>query len=249
MAKAVAKALYLELTKRREVSQIVMTPPMYDAVKDVTVPARILARKLSPSHPRRNWQSHTSNKRFDATPTASSPSAKHVVEATLPVFGALADYFTGYLMGDWTMGKNPVVVDISYEDFADVAERRNPNALIRRIMRARKEAGYEELFAAMVVPPIAPLPVPPTLTSVVAPEPEPVGTTMGEAIYMPAEATWVRSGDSTWESPSIPDYGHISVIAPEPPKYDLESLDELRAKLREMTSAQDNLERKTPSGL
>lgn len=236
MAKAVAKALYLELTKRREVSQIVMTPPMYDAVKDVTVPARILARKLSPSHPRRNWQSHTSNKRFDATPTASSPSAKHVVEATLPVFGALADYFTGYLMGDWTMGKNPVVVDISYEDFADVAERRNPNALIRRIMRARKEAGYEELFA-----PVAPV--------VEAPAPTPVGTTMGETIYMPAEATWVRSGDSTWESPSIPDYGHISVIAPEPPKYDLESLDELRAKLREMTSAQDNLERKTPSGL
>lgn len=238
MAKAVAKALYLELTKRREVSQIVMTPPMYDAVKDVTVPARILARKLSPSHPRRNWQSHTSNKRFDATPFAASPSAKHVVEATLPVFGALADYFTGYLMGDWSMGKNPVVVDISYEDFADVAERRNPNALIRRIMRARKEAGYEELFAPEVATPTVELPAKVVL-----------GTTVGETIYMPSEATWVRSGDSTWESPTIPDYGHVAMVAPEPPKHDTESLDSLRAKLREMTIAQDSLERKTPSGL
>lgn len=243
MAKAVAKALYLELTKRREVSQIVMTPPMYDAVKDVTVPARILARKLSPSHPRRNWQSHTSNKRFDATPVVSSPSAKHVVEATLPVFGALADYFTGYLMGDWSMGKNPVVVDISYEDFADVAERRNPNALIRRIMRARKEAGYEELFAPEVAAPTIEFPAPP------APASPERGTSVGPTIYMSSESTWVRAGDSAWESPTIPDYGHVTAVAPEPPKYDTESLDSLRAKLREMTIAQDSLERKTPSGL
>jgi hypothetical protein len=229
MAKAVAKALYLEMTKRREVSQIVMTPPMYDAVKDITIPARILARKLSPSHPRRNWQSHTSNKRFDAAPVFSAPSAKLVVEATLPVFGALADYFTGYLMGDWSMEKDPVVVDISYEDFADVAEQRNPNALIRRIMRARKEAGYEELFAPTPTPPI------------VMPEPEPI------IAYTDGH---VLTASGVWEERSIPayptpDYSDVVISPPEPEKYDAETLDSLRAKLREIS---DGLERKTPSG-
>jgi len=176
---AVAKALYMEMTRYGATSQMILIPPTYNAAKGLTEKPRVLTRKVSEAHPRRNWRTQVTRREFDAAPTVSAPPATAVVEATLPLLEELGDYIAGYQHGGWEIRKAPIVVDMSYEDLCDITERKTPQALIRRITRARDEAGFPaELFGEpkVVATPVVEEPVAPVVLpmAVATEEPKPI---------------------------------------------------------------------------
>jgi hypothetical protein len=148
----VGKALYTEFRKDGHTLQMIFTPEaMFD---DKYVPATIWRRQISSWNPRRPWRAYsqewaTLNERKDyRNANAGSPQTftdkdeanAYAVKGLLFIdrtFASLID-------SDWTLYKEPVVIDFSREDLENTMKWDTPTALIRRITRSRKALGFDE---------------------------------------------------------------------------------------------------------
>lgn len=144
MANAKTYALYMELHKDTRGSQVLVIPPLYDSISGTTQRAQIMTRKISEMHPRRSWSKVTVRRDFNADPSMHEayPTSAGVTELVTRVADEVGVFFTGLAAGRWTVVKEPVMVEMSFDDIRDIQSDKTPNALIRRIMKARAEAGY-----------------------------------------------------------------------------------------------------------
>jgi hypothetical protein len=143
--KAVGTALYIELRKHSNTAQILIVPSLQNPVASQQEPLRLLTRQISSVNPRRAWRFYTSTVRHEALPTES------LEVATNAVIGYMKDieaYIAGFSMGGWEMYQTPLAVEMSTDDLTDISGGNTPNALIRRVLRSRAEAGYEESLIA-----------------------------------------------------------------------------------------------------
>lgn len=179
MANAKIYALYLEMVKDVRGSQVLLIPPVYNPLKQTTSRASIYTRKISEAHPRRSWNKVVVRKAFDADPTLAAPSTISLAETVAPAVDEFGNFFVGLVSGRWKMTKPPVTVEMSFDDIQDLEADKTPNALIRRVLKARAEAGYPETVWPM---PVVEAPEPVAVVEVAAEEYLTVtGTPVGSA--------------------------------------------------------------------
>ena len=142
---ALAVALYLEFRRENHTAQIILTPPTFNPVKDKHEKTFVLNRQISDENPRRAWKFYTSENTADL---GFALTMEEGVGRALPILNELSSFFSGFYAGGWELHQKPVAVEMSQDDLNDFSEGNTPNALIRRILRARTEAGFpEELWA------------------------------------------------------------------------------------------------------
>lgn len=156
---AVGKALYLEFRREGYTFQAIVTPTVID-LKGVVVPSAFLRRKVSAITPRRSW---------NIDPSLANRNPLDVGLARDPMTGEFQQHAEwqnalNYHMSNslamslrqavsqgWKLHKNPIVVEIAYEDLEAIKSYKTPNALIRRINRSRVALGWgESLFNSVV---------------------------------------------------------------------------------------------------
>lgn len=142
MAKtAVTKALYLELNRDSETSQVLLTPQVYNPIKDSTLKPYIISRKVSTMNPRKSW-------RYSSGPRGSfmdkSTDLLRSVGLAEPHYKWVSPLIAGYISGGWKLAGVPLAVEVTSDDLMDIAEKKTPTALLRRVLKARSEAGFPE---------------------------------------------------------------------------------------------------------
>lgn len=143
--KSVGTALYMELRKHSHTAQILLIPSLQNPVASKQEPMRLLTRQISSVNPRRAWRFYTSSVRHEELPTDSLEVATNAVVDYVKDIEA---YIAGFASGGWALYQQPIAVEMSTDDLTDVAGANTPNALIRRVLRARAEAGFEESLYA-----------------------------------------------------------------------------------------------------
>ena len=141
MTKNVGTSLYLELRNSYRTAQVLIVPPVKNPLAESHEPMRVLTRQISSTSPRRSWRFYTSPARIDALPTEDVTVASLSV---LPLINDIAPFLSGFSNGGWELYKTPLAVQMSTDDIAEVASGNTPNALLRRVLRSRQEAGYDE---------------------------------------------------------------------------------------------------------
>ena len=145
MAKnGLGNALYLELRRGTQTSQVILSPQVYNPVTDKTQKSTIITRQISETNPKRSWRYY----QFKSTPMLEKTEDMERTMATIkPLLDEVSPFFVGYVSGGWELFQTPISVELSSADLDDLAATKTPSALIRRLIRARGEAGYpEELF-------------------------------------------------------------------------------------------------------
>lgn len=140
----VGHALYLELRRGTDVSQVILTPQLYNESKDTNTKPYIISRNLRPETQRKAWR-YTSGPRLSFI-GASSDVASGVAQVSKQL-NWVAPLLVGYNSGGWKIFKTPLVVELSNDDMRDILAKKSPSALLRRIKRARAEAGFPEEVA------------------------------------------------------------------------------------------------------
>lgn len=148
-----SRALYLEFRRDTHTSQILIVPSVLQDSGDKFFPAKIITRQVSKLNPRRSWRYYGFVSESKILPEELSGSTE-AVEAYInseiqPTMLELGPLFAGYQAGHWEMVAQPLSIEMSEDDIKDTTATNTPQALLRRVMKARAVAGFpEELFDA-----------------------------------------------------------------------------------------------------
>ena len=150
------KALYLEFRRGQYTLQAILTPEVIDENGELRT-TTLMRRQISEHHPRKSW-------RFDSASTvkrAERNAIRHpdgtfkeyeISEAKFLAQEALA--FVTPLLSQvhhqgWTLQKQPVAVEYSFEDLTLVRSQSTPQGLIRRVLRSREALGFDKNLFSM----------------------------------------------------------------------------------------------------
>jgi hypothetical protein len=152
----VGKALYIELRRDSEVSQIILTPQLKNPLKDSQLKPYIISRSLQRDTKRKPWRFTSAPRLSSADYEVSGLNSEQAITSVEKQIKVVSSFFTGYSYGGWEVFKTPIVIEMSVDDAMNVAQKQTPVALIRRVMKARKEAGFPD--SVNVDLPIVPAP-------------------------------------------------------------------------------------------
>lgn len=148
----VGKALYLEFRKGVNTAQIVITPE--GVLPDGTyVPSGTWRRQISSWNPKKPWKTYISSKdEYVNTRKTELATNKELTMGTIDeaksvgieVSDALTYTLNDLNNNEWKLFMKPIVLDFSMEDLQNTKDWETPSALIRRILRARKELEFPD---------------------------------------------------------------------------------------------------------
>lgn len=134
---SVGKTVYLEFRNSSGLSvvQFFMTPTArIPSNPSVVVDPTIYRRQLTASMPKRQWRTFTMHA---ANFVENFKTEERLTVHTTNYFGRLAN-------GGFALVKEPIVVDTSADDLADIRALRTPYKLLGRIQKVRKAKGFPE---------------------------------------------------------------------------------------------------------
>lgn len=137
----VGKALYIELRRGTETSQVILTPQLKNPLKDSILKPYIISRNLHSDTQRKAWRYSSGPRNSYVGEAIDYADGIKMMAAQLKWASPL---LVGYGAGGWTVVNKPLVVDMSHDDSIDVANKVTPSALLRRIMKSRTEAGFPD---------------------------------------------------------------------------------------------------------
>ena len=152
----VGKVLYVELRRDSEVSQIILTPQLKNPLKDSQLKPYIISRTMQRDTKRKAWNYTSAPRLSSADYEVSGLSSHQALSSVERQIKVVSSFFTGYSYGGWQILNKPLIVEMSQDDAINVAEKQAPVALIRRIMKARTEAGFPD--SVQVDLPVVPAP-------------------------------------------------------------------------------------------
>lgn len=146
----VGKALYLEFRKGVNTAQIILTP---EGITDEGkfVPNSSWRRQISAWSPKKPWRVYNNG---DYTTRRTNYEISKALETS--AVGESAKAYSAEMLFDlsrvldnlnengWKLFEQPIVLEFSQEDLDDTLNQQTPSALIRRILRARKELGFPD---------------------------------------------------------------------------------------------------------
>lgn len=151
MATSVGTAVLFEFRRDGKTTQHIVTPESANPANGQIVPVNLVTRQLSATEPRRSWKIR------EASVVSKGDTYGHIVPISDPGEamreGAsraqfLITFFEGLSLGGWKLYKTPVAIEMTGDDVAEIAEHKTPQALIRRMVNARLEAGFDKSFWA-----------------------------------------------------------------------------------------------------
>jgi hypothetical protein len=150
----VGKALYLEFRRNTSTYQLIITPAGKLNVDGVEkeVDGVIFRRLVSESTPRSQWRTSRLRNTLRSEFITTTDQLLNDVNDSWMKSGI--NYQISSL-GDttkWSLYKQPVAVEASEEDLKDALTNSTPNALIKRIRKAREALGFDESFYASTTP-------------------------------------------------------------------------------------------------
>ena len=142
---ALGTALYIEMRRGVETSQVIISPQIFNPVLDKTQKSTVITRQISAENPKRSWRYYELKK----TPIIEkTDDVERTIANISPLVEEISPFLVGYVSGGWKVLEKPIAVEMSTADFDELAQNKTPAALLRRLTRARSEAGYpEEMFA------------------------------------------------------------------------------------------------------
>lgn len=153
------KALYLELVNSDQTAQVVVIPEAITSAgnkQNLTV----LRRTVSKWSPRKKWQqdtSHIYNSALASQTIADGATQKFVevedyedvTKMALENLVSVQSLLTYLIAREWTLRDKPLSFEVSVADIDDLSKWTTPAALMRRLTRVRKAAGFpDDLFPA-----------------------------------------------------------------------------------------------------
>ena len=155
-AKLIGNALYLEFRKSVNTAQVIITPEAITSA-GIYVPTSTWRRQISTWSPRKQWslyapegdvvRGRSDNAKLSGSiglGTSATNAIDYALESLLPLTNTL----NNLVNNEWILFERPILVEFSEEDLLNTASNETPQALIRRILRVRKEFGFpEELIA------------------------------------------------------------------------------------------------------
>lgn len=149
-ATLVGKALYMEFRKGVNTAQIILTPEGFTAEGEF-VPSSSWRRQISSWSPKKPWRVYQNGdwavRKTNAMETKAlqtTPTAEMAKEVSTAMLSDLAKILDNLHDNDWKLFQQPIVLEFSQEDLDDTKNQATPSALIRRILRARKEVGFPD---------------------------------------------------------------------------------------------------------
>jgi hypothetical protein len=139
--KIVGNALYMEMRRGRDTSQVLVIPPMMNPITGMRQKMVLLTRNIDPTVQRRSWRFYSSKADPIMEPEMNYEVA---VDLAAPLVREIASFLSGYAAGEWLMYKTPLMVEMTTDDLMDIADTKTPNALLRRVLVARKEGGFTD---------------------------------------------------------------------------------------------------------
>lgn len=152
------KALYLELVNGDYTAQVLVVPEGITS-KGSKQGMALLRRTVSKWSPRKTWQqdnSFTYQSELQTKIVADGATSKFeqmdsedamavALESLLNTHNLL-DYL---IPKEWTLRAKPIALEVSVADIDDLSNYATPAALMRRLTRSRKAAGFpDDLFPA-----------------------------------------------------------------------------------------------------
>ena len=155
-ATKVGEALYLEFRKGVNTAQVIITPEAITSA-GIYVPTSTWRRQISQWSPRKQWtlyapegevvRGRSENAKMSGSlgvGSTATTGTEYALESLLPLTTTL----NNLVSNEWILFEKPIVVEFSEEDLLNTQNNETPQALIRRILRVRKEFGFpEELIA------------------------------------------------------------------------------------------------------
>jgi hypothetical protein len=150
-ANLVGKALYLEFRKGVNTAQIIVTPEGIDE-SGKYVPTSTWRRQISSWSPKKPWKCYTApnTEILNSRKETCIGEIKEVADPDLALNFAeetlvdLTNTLNNLYNAEWKLVEKPIVVEFSLEDLLNTSAWETPQALIRRITRARKELGFPD---------------------------------------------------------------------------------------------------------
>lgn len=150
-ANLVGKALYLEFRKGVNTAQIIVTPEGIDD-KGRYVPVSTWRRQISSWSPKKPWKCYVAGNTeiLNARKELCIGEIKQIDDPDLALTMAnntlvdLTNTLNNLYNAEWKLVEKPIVIEFSVEDLLNTSAWETPQALIRRIGRARKELGFPE---------------------------------------------------------------------------------------------------------
>jgi hypothetical protein len=144
----VGKALYLELVPTvgdlDRVTQILITPEAYDHESNF-VRMALHSRTVSASSPRKQWRINFSNvsnqERLESSEPMNNIVAQDLAVQMINRFEASLAKQVSY---KFVLRQKPIVIEVSALDLNEISKYATPQALMRRLQKARVACGFPE---------------------------------------------------------------------------------------------------------
>lgn len=132
-------ALYAEWEKSGALMQVIITPDGY-AENDTIVPAAMTRRIITTENPRKQWRTSELGVKMYATPVWEEIVPEYVESR----MSKAQLWFDRMLESDWTIVKEPLLIEISKKDLTDISLEKTPKKFLYRVELVRKSLGFPQ---------------------------------------------------------------------------------------------------------
>jgi hypothetical protein len=149
----IGKALYLELvptdtTADSRITQVLITPEAFDH-KGNFVRMALHSRTVSPTSPRKQWRinfTDVNNKELIVTNNERGLSINPLVaqELAVKMITRFESSLAKQVSYKFAVRNKPIVVEVSALDLSEIGQHSTPQALMRRLQKARVACGFPE---------------------------------------------------------------------------------------------------------
>lgn len=145
----VGYAMYFELRKTIHTQQMLLIPPFVDPASGQLVPANLLARQINEGNDKRTWRFRDiKDVKIEADDTTKAikqiKDMDQSLAAVTPILDVMKQYVHTAVNGGFSMTGEPIIVEMTRADAKRVQMVKTPEALVRRMLNARKDLGYPE---------------------------------------------------------------------------------------------------------
>lgn len=135
-------SVYAEFSKPGYRTEIFITPDGFSADNSL-VPAKIFSRVVSKEKPKKLWQTYTIQLADDIAKINEKPLSPSDKETYVDKrLEHLNQVFVGLISNEWSMTKEPILIETSKNDLSEVQEGQTPVKVIYRINQSRKALGF-----------------------------------------------------------------------------------------------------------
>lgn len=144
--KVVGKALYLEFRRGTETNQVIITPEAVNA-SGKYVPISTYRRRITKANPRSTWKQMSTAFRSETDLTTGQLvqlGKEHALSTVRDRISYADSLFAQLINSGWQLYKEPIAVEVTFDDLEDIRMSKTPYKILGRITRCRRTLNFGE---------------------------------------------------------------------------------------------------------